>query len=836
MTETALPIDAVLPDLCATLRKRLNVVLVAPPGAGKTTRVPLALLSEDWAAQGRILMLEPRRVAARAAAERMAETLGEEVGQTVGYRIRDERAVSRNTRIEVVTEGILTRMMQSDPALEGIVAVIFDEFHERSIHADLGLALCLESQSALRDDLRLLAMSATLDAEGVARLMGDAPIIRSEGRIFPVETHWLDAPWRRANGPRDAFERAVAETVRRALVEETGDILVFLPGMGEIGRVQRALEDAPALLCPLHGGMPFAKQRAALRPDPEGRRRVVLSTAIAETSLTIEGVRVVVDGGQSRQPRFDAGAGMTRLVTVRVSRAAAEQRRGRAGRLGPGVCYRVWTKGEEGGFAPQDRAEILDADLAPLMLDLALWGVRDPAELGWIDLPPETAIEQARGLLSAIGALDSKAAITPHGRALASAPTHPRLAHMLERARAAGLGALGADLAALLEERDPVQGGGVDLTWRIEALRDTGKFLGERNAQVDRAALARIRDGSKRLRRKGEGASAGTLADIGRLVASAYPDRVARRRPGEAARYLLSGGRGAVFRDAADRLADAPFLAIAHLDGNPREASIRLAAPLTRADIETAFADDIEDVESCVWDAQTDAVIAQRQRRFGAVVLDERKWSDVPKQAIAEAALQGFQRYGIDVLPWEGEAGRLRARVIWLSAQAVSPAPMPDWSDVALMEGASEWLLPHLGGVRSKPGFASLPLKNILMNMLDWQAREALDRLAPEALETPAGSRARIDYTSDPPALEVRIQEMFGLTRHPSIAGGRVPLLIRFLSPARRPVQVTGDLPGFWANSYQDVRKDLRGRYPRHPWPEDPLAAPPTSRVKPRKR
>jgi len=829
---TTLPVDHVLPDLCACLRDGVNAVLVAPPGAGKTTRVPLALMDEPWVAGGRILMLEPRRVAARAAAERMAETLGEAVGGRVGYRIRREKAVGPETRVEVITEGILTRMLQSDPSLEGIAAVIFDEYHERSIHADLGLALCLDAQGALRDDLRLVAMSATLDDVGVAALMDDAPVVRSEGRMFPVETRWLDAPWRGRTARRDAFETAVSETVVRAMGEETGDALVFLPGVGEISRVERMLGGrlgGDTVVQALHGSMPFERQRAALRPDP-AHRRVVLATAIAETSLTIQGVRIVVDGGLSRRAAFDAGAGMTRLVTGRVSRAAADQRRGRAGRTEPGVCYRVWTRGEEGGFAPFERPEIVDADLAPLMLELAVWGVRDPGELRWLDVPPPKAVEQATALLRALGALEPGGAVTTHGKRLAREPLHPRIAHM--RLRAGDDAPLANALAAILEERDPLTGAGADLALRVEALRDPKRYVAERTGTVERGPLARIRESARSLGGIGKGTR--DLRETGPLVALAYPDRIAERRPGDAPRYRMAGGRGAVFHDAGDALAQEPFLAIAHLDGNPREARIRLAARITVAQIEAAFGDRIAWHDVCEWDAQSGTVMARRERRLDALVLDSRKWTDAPPDRIAAAALDGLRQLGLDALPWREGADALRARVAWLHARGHG-GDLPDWSDETLMETAADWLGPHLGKVRSKTGFADIALAGVLLNSLPWEARAALDRRAPTTMKTPAGTGARIDYSSDPPALDVKIQEMFGETVHPAIDDGRVPLLIRFLSPARRPVQVTGDLPGFWANSYADVRKDLRGRYPRHPWPENPLDAPPTTRAKPRK-
>ena len=816
---TTLPIDAALPDLTAALRASPNAVLVAPPGAGKTTGVPLALMNEPWAT-GRILMLEPRRVAARAAAERMASVLGEKVGGTVGYSIRHESAVSADTRIEVITEGILTRRMQRDPALEDVSAVLFDEYHERSIHADLGLALCLDAQSALREDLRLLAMSATLDGEAVGAVMGNAPTVRSEGRAYPVETRWLDTPWKRQNAPRDAFEAAVAACVSRAMTEEDGDALVFLPGVREIERVQGMLDQTEYDVRPIHGSLPFAKQRAALQPGD--RRRVVLATAIAETSLTIEGVRIVVDGGLSRRALFDAGAGMTRLVTRRVSRASADQRRGRAGRTEPGVCYRLWTKGEEGGFAPSDPPEIAEADLAPLALDLAVWGIKDPSALQWLDTPPPNAFTQAQELLADLGALDATGGATAHGKALAEMPLHPRLAHLRVNGRAAGAGGRAADLAAILEERDPLRGAGVDLSLRLEALRGNAPH-------ADRAALARIKDTAKRLR-KGDGKA----LSPGALVALAYPERVAMRRPGEAPRYIMQGGKGAIFHDTGDGLAGEPYLAIAHLDGNPREAKIRLAAAITRSEIDAAFGERIEEQNICVWNTRTRVVDARTQLKLGALVLEDRPWKSADPDQIAMAAAEGVRALGLGCLPWSDGGARYRDRVRWLHAQG--QGDMPDWSDDALLDTLDDWLTRHLGRVRKEADFANLDLGSILREQLDWNGQQTLDRLAPSALETPAGTKAKIDYASDPPALEVRIQEMFGETRHPSIAGGSVPLLIRFLSPARRPVQVTADLPGFWANSYSDVRKDMRGKYPRHPWPEDPTVADATNRVKPRRR
>jgi len=820
---STLPIVDAVPALKAALRAASNAVLIAPPGAGKTTGVPLALLQEPWMT-GRIIMLEPRRVAARAAAERMASVLGEKVGATVGYSIRNESAVSPETRIEVITEGILTRRLQRDPSLEGVSAVLFDEYHERSIHADLGLALCLDMQEALREDLRLLVMSATLDGEKVGRILGDAPTIRSEGRAFPVETRWLDAPWKKPGASRDAFERAVVACLSRALEEESGDVLVFLPGIGEIERVLRLVDFPDVDVRPIHGTLPFAKQRAALLPSEDGRRRVVLATAIAETSLTIEGVRVVIDSGQARRALFDPGAGMTRLVTRRVSRASADQRRGRAGRTEPGVCYRLWTKGEEGGFAPSDPPEIAEADLAPLALDLAVWGINDPSQLRWLDGPPATAFAQGIDLLQGLGAMDATGKVTPHGKALAEMPLHPRLAHLLAKGREIRAGRRSANLAAVLEERDPLRRAGSDLTLRLDAVEK-----GSENA--DRAVLARIRDAAKRLRKNSDG---NELVSPGVLAAFAYPDRIAKRRKGEEPRYIMAGGKGAVFHDKADPLAGDAYLVIPHLDGNPREAKVRLAAAISRAEIDAQFNEQIVEAHVCQWNARTRTVEARAQSRLGAIVLDDKPWKLADEESVAEAATEGVRSLGLGCLPWAGGASRYRDRVRW--ARDYGEADLPDWSDEALVSSIDDWLKPHLGRVRKEADFTALDLTTILRDSLDWEQQQIVKRLAPGSFDTPAGTKAKIDYAQDPPALEVRIQEMFGETRHPAICGGRVPLLIRFLSPARRPVQLTKDLPGFWASSYADVRKDLRGRYPRHPWPEDPTVADPTSRAKPRRR
>ena len=807
MTES-LPIDAALPDLRAALAARGMAVLQAPPGAGKTTRVPLDILAAGLV-QGRIVMLEPRRLAARAAAERMAETLGEMVGQTVGYRIRGEAKVSRATRIEVVTEGILTRMIQSDPELPGVGCLIFDEFHERSLNADLGLALALEIRGALRDDLMLVVMSATLDAAPVARLMGDAPMVTSEGRAFPVETRWLPRP-------PDAslrFEAALAGLVVQA-AEETaeGGILVFLPGEGEIRRVEALL--APRLgagfsIRPLFGAMDFAAQRAALAPAPG--RKVVLATLIAETSLTLPDIRVVVDGGRARRARFDPPSGMSRLVTERVTRAEAEQRRGRAGRVAAGVCYRMWTKGEEGGLAAFPPAEIEAADLTALALELALWGGSD---LPFLTPPHPGVLAEARSLLADLGALDGQGRITDHGRRLAALPLHPRLGHMLAVA-----GPKAAPLAALLAERDPLRGAGPDLSLRLKAIDRPGP-------DAHRPTIDRIREEAKRLARALPQAQHPDLSSA-QMAALAYPDRIGLRRKGDAPRWVLSGGKGAAMAQGT-ALSGARLIVATDLDGDPREAQVRQALAITEAELREIFADRIRWLDLCEWSRREGRVLARRQERLGAVVLDDRIWTDAPAEAIARAALDGIRQIG---LPFTPAARRLRARIELARAGG---ADWPDCSDAGLMDSLDTWLLPHIGKARTESDLRGLDIHEALKARLDWDQVATLDRLTPSHFETPLGRRVPIDYDGEAPGIEVRLQEMFGVTTHPTVGKARLPLRITLLSPGQRPVQVTMDLPRFWATSYADVRKDMRGQYPRHPWPEDPTEAEPTLRAKPR--
>ena len=797
-----LPIDEVIPSLQAAMAAQGMAVLQAPPGAGKTTRVPLALLAQ---VTGRILMLEPRRLATRAAAARMAETLGEPLGQTVGYRIRGESKTSAATRIEVVTEGILTRMIQSDAELPGVGLIVFDEFHERSLQADLGLALALEIRGALRPDLQLLVMSATLDAAPVAALIGNAPLITSEGRAYPVETRWLPRP-------PDAslrYEASVAGLIRQALDEvPEGDVLVFLPGEGEIRRVESLMQGTAGLtIRPLFGAMEFGAQQAALSAAPG--RKLVLATSIAETSLTIPGVRVVVDGGRARRARFDPASGMSRLVTERVTKAEAEQRRGRAGRVAPGVCYRLWTRGEEGGMAAFPPAEIEAADLTPLALELALWGAVD---LPFLTPPHPGVLAEAQGLLHGLGALDANGGITAHGRALAALPLHPRLAHMLVVA-----GPKAAPLAALLAERDPLRGAGADLLARLKAIEKPP-------AEAHRPTIDRIRQEARRLARMVLTAQMPDMSP-GQMAALAYPDRVGLRRSGDAPRWVLSGGKGAAL-PAGQPLSGARLIVATDLDGDPREAQVRQAIAITEAELRMLYADQIIWGDLCEWSRRDGKVLARKQERFGALVLAERTWPDAPPDALARAALDGVRQIG---LPWTATARRLRARL-----QLARGDGWPELDDTALLARAEHWLLPYLIGKRSESDLRAIDLTEALKAMIGWDRMAQTDAQVPGSYETPLGRKVPIDYGGDHPSIELRLQEMFGVTRHPTVGPQRLPLRITLLSPAQNPVQVTLDLPGFWANSYAEVRKDMRGQYPRHPWPDDPTVAAPTLRAKPR--
>jgi ATP-dependent helicase HrpB len=837
----SLPIHEALPRLRAALMQHRAVVLQAPPGAGKSTGVPLALLNEPWIKDRKIVMLEPRRLAARAVATRMASQLNESVGRTVGYRTRLDSKVSKDTRIEVVTEGILTRRLQNDAALEDTAIVIFDEFHERSLQADFGLALCLDVQESLREDLKLLVMSATLDGEAVAKLLGNAPIVTSEGRAFPVETIYKGrGPQTQIYGRENDIARSVSSAALNALTEHTGDVLVFLPGQGEIRRVQRLLEEASlpkgTLVLPLFGELSPAEQDVAIQPSVPGKRKIVLATNIAETSLTIEGIRIVIDSGFARRSRFDPVTGMSRLDLVRISRASADQRRGRAGRLESGVCYRLWTETEHASFNAHTPSEIVEADLAPLALELANWGT-DVHALRWLDTPPAATLAQARELLQSLQALDANNKITAHGRAIAAFGAHPRLAHMMLRAKEHDLSSLAALLAALLGERDLLRTRGardVDMRLRLDAL--THEHALPSGIEVDRGAKQRVlRSAELFARQLGESLSMRHDDDAaGLLLAWAFPDRIARSRSG-GGRYLLANGRGATLVDA-QVLGSAEFLSIAELDDSDREAKIRLAAPLSKETIEKYFADSIRKTTRVEWDTREQAVIARTERTLGALLLAERKLDAPDPDAVALAILDGVRQLGLNALPWTQEARALQARIEFVRRVDERAAePWPAVSDAALLANL-EWLTPWLNGITRRDHLARLDMHGALLALLNWNQQKHLDEFAPTHLTVPSGSHIAIDYSNDPPTLSVRLQEMFGLTETPRVGGGRIALLIELLSPARRPVQTTQDLQSFWARGYHDVKKDLKGRYPKHYWPDDPLQAEATARAKPRPR
>ncbi len=824
-----LPIEDALPSLKQALAAHRAAVLEAPTGAGKTTLVPLALRDEPWLAGRKILMLEPRRIAARAAAARMADLIGERIGETVGYRVRLDARVGPKTRIEVVTEGLLTRRLQSDPALDGVGLLIFDEFHERSLNADLGLALALETQSALNENLKILVMSATLDGARVAKLLGEAPIARSEGRLFPIETHYVTPP------PAARLEQSVASAVRRALTETEGGILVFLPGEAEIRNVERLLADdhAGAIILPLYGALDAEAQDRAIRPL-SGARKIVLATAIAETSLTIEDVRVVIDSGQQRLPRYDPATGLTRLVTGRVSLASANQRRGRSGRVAPGVCYRLWSENETRSLLPFTPPEILTSDLAPFALDLAAWGVRDAAGLALLDPPPAATFAEAQELLRELDAVDVDNRITSHGRAMLTFGAHPRLAHMMIRARDLGQGATGAALAAVLGERDVVRANprarDADLRLRLEA------FAGDLDAtpelSIDRGAVARAREQARVWR------AALSIKDnsidsnaAGRLAALAYPERIAKRRG--AGSFRLANGRGATLPET-DPLAAEDFLAIAALDGAGANARIHQAAPLALAEIEELFAEHIETEQIIAWDARDRAVVAREEDRLHALTLAERPLKKPDPTKIAAAVLSGIRDLGLRALPWTDELEALRTRAAFV--RKLEPdSDWPDLSDDALIATLEHWLLPFIAGITRASDFVRIDLEAALTSLFDWEKKKRLDALAPTHITVPSGSHVRIDYSGEAPVLAVRLQEMFGLADTPTIGAGRVPLTLHLLSPARRPVQVTRDLKSFWTNGYPEVRRDLKGRYPKHHWPDDPWTATPTARAKPRR-
>ncbi|MEQ8183800.1 ATP-dependent helicase HrpB [Marinobacter salarius] len=812
-----LPINNIIPDLLNTLESQTTILLQAPPGAGKTTRVPLALMDAPWREGRKILMLEPRRLAARSAARYMAGQMGEKPGQAVGYRTRLDTRVTSATVIEVVTEGILTRLIQNDPALEDYAVVIFDEFHERSLQADLGLALVREARQALREDLRIIVMSATLDTAPIARLLGDVPVLSSDGRAFPVEVAYRPIP---RNG---RIEQQVVSVIHEALADQSGSLLVFLPGAGEIRRVERQLQNQTGndvIVAPLYGNLKSEEQDRAIAPAPEGYRKVVLATAIAESSLTIEGVRVVIDSGQQRRAVFDANSGMTRLVTGWVSKASAEQRKGRAGRIEPGACYRLWSESAQFGLAEFTPPEIQEADLAPLVLELAQWGARSPDQLDWIDPPPAAHWQQAVALLQWLDMLDADSAITEHGKAARDMGVHPRLAHMILRGRDIGHGYLAAELAALLEERDLAgRSAGADMQERVRMLRGSGPRQG-----VDTARVISITKSVSRLAAGLERPQAMPSEDeVGRVLAQAYPDRIARKRRGEAPRYQLSNGRGAALR-SDDRLARYEWLVAAELDGKAREATIYLAAPVTPAVLEQDLFGHIEDYEEAVWDERRGTVVARRVRKLGQLELEETALPAPSPELVQQGLLAAVRKKGLGSLPWTPAAEQWLARVTLLAEYF--PGEWPTVSERWLTDNLDTWLGPFLAGMTHWRDLDKLNLSQALASLLEYPQQQALEELAPPRLTIPTGQSVALDYTAENgPVLAAKLQALFGWTKTPTVAGGQVPVVIHLLSPAQRPLAVTADLASFWQNAYPEVRKDMRGRYPKHPWPEDPLTA-----------
>ena len=844
-----LPIQATLPELLDALSHHNNAVLQAPPGAGKTTLVPLALLQCDWLGDRNIIMLEPRRLAARSAAARMADLLGEVVGETVGYQIRGERMTSDRTRILVVTEGILTRLLQSDPELARTAVVIFDEFHERNLQGDLSLALCLQSQEFFRDDLKLLVMSATLETEAVATLLDDAPVITSEGRSFPVAVHYLP----RQQVPQDSRQLpgVMARKIASWMDEEHGSLLAFLPGVGEIKQVEALLQESlghrtEVTIAPLYGDLSKQQQDSAIAPSPPGRRKVVLATNVAETSLTIDGIRMVVDSGLMRESRFDPNTGMNRLVTTQISQASATQRCGRAGRLSSGLCLRLWSESRQQGLPQKNTPEILQSDLAPLMLELAQWGVRDVGELRWLDLPPPGPVAQAQDLLQQLGAIDQQRRITAHGSAMLALGTHPRLAHMMIHSRDWRLTSEACLLAALLSERDIFRGEARwdrDIQKRIDLLEGRTK-----NSSADRGAVQRIRQQAKTWQTQlAKIAASKTVREstideqdrVGALLGLAYPDRIAQSRRDRERRFLLASGRGAHFSHDDD-LAQAHYLVVAELDGQGRDARIQLAARISEPALREYFSDLIAEESSVRWDDKAGRAVASERTLLGRIVLDERQAKDASPEMLSRALLDAVRQGGLQCLPWSKEADALRSRVQFLYRnrdafqQLLAELPLPDWSDTVLLASLEDWLLPHLAGFSKLDQLKQLNMHTILQSQLDWSIQQRLDELAPGYFVAPSGSRIPINYAEDEPVLAVRLQEMFGLGQTPAILNGQYPLMVHLLSPAQRPVQVTRDLASFWANTYQDVKKELRIKYQKHFWPDDPLTAQATNKTKKR--
>ncbi len=819
-----LPVDEVLPDLKSALADRGSAVLVAPPGAGKTTRVPAALLGEPWLGEAKVLVLEPRRIAARAAAEHMARRLGRRLGETVGLRTRLATSVGPGTRIEFVTEGIFTRLILDDPGLAGIGAVIFDEFHERSIDADFGLALALDARAALRPDLRLLVMSATLDASPVAALLGDAPLIKSEGRAFPIDTRYL------GRSP-DRIERQMTAAILAALRADTGSILAFLPGHAEIRRTAADLEQSvtpnDVSIVPLHGGLDQKLQQEAIAPARGGHRKVVLATSVAETSITIEGVRIVIDCGLQRIPRYDPDAEVTRLETVRVSRASAEQRRGRAGRTEPGVCYRLWSEPETQGLLPFTPPEIRSADLSGLLLDCAAWGETDVTRLAWLDTPPPSSIQAARDQLHDLGALDEEGRITAMGRRMRALPMPPRLARMMLLAADEGSAREAAEIAALIVERG-LGGNDTDIDVRLANFR--------RDRSLRAETMRRMADRWAREARQGRARSNDDVLPAPALLALAYPQRIAKAR-GERGRFLLANGRAAQL-NPADPLAQSPYLMVAELSGTAANARILLAAAASEADVLSAAGDRVVEQETTSFDPAAASVRVRIARRLGAIELSSDPRPAPPDESTARALARGVAGLGLDSLPWSKAQLQLRHRVLFLHKTEAKPSmALPDLSDDALAATVEDWLAPFLVGRTRLADISAEDLANALDHLIPWDAKRRLDTEVPTHFEAPTGNRHPIDYDSEhAPAVSLRVQELFGVRQHPAIANGRLPLTLMLLAPSGRPLQITRDLPRFWSGSWADVRSEMRGRYPKHPWPDDPANAAPTARAKPRPR
>ncbi len=829
-----LPVEKILPQLKDALANTASVILKAPPGAGKTTLVPTALLGEPWLKGRKIIMLEPRRLAARSAAYRMSDNIGETVGRTVGYRTRTDTKVSRDTMIEVVTEGIFTRQILNDPELANVGLVIFDEFHERSIHTDLGLAFAIDVQSNLREDLKLLIMSATLDPERIAVLFEKPSAVSCEGRMYEVRT--VHVP---KSSPRERIEDAMAKTIAGTIAGDKGSLLCFLPGVGEIRRTEERIRSQKVpddiIICPLYGDLDKKTQDDAIRPAPDGRRKIVLATNIAESSITIDGVSVVIDSGLSRKSIFDPRTGMSHLETVRVSRASADQRRGRAGRTGPGKCYRLWGENETSMMPEYDVPEILETDLANLALSVAEWGGAQCVQgLKWLDVPPSAKFAQSVELLRELGAVDENGKIIAHGRKMLEAGTHPRLANMMIRSSHLGLGSLACDIAAVLEERDIIKFRAAernsDLRVRLDELRRTSG-----SHHIDDSVKWRVRSFADEFRRRlGIQLKECDLAKTGLVLGFAYPDRIAKRRAGEEPIYLLSCGRAAKFANH-EPISKEEFLTIAELDDKDKDAKILLAAPIALNAIEENFSSLIRKIEIVEWNDRDACVDAVGRRMFGEIILEEYPIKNPDKNKIADAVLFGIRKQGLSILSWSDEAENLRQR-IGLAAKFDKKNNWPDMSDAALLENLDKWLLPFIGGIRKAADFSRINLNEALKNLLDWKQKELLDKLAPTHWRVPSGSMIRLDYREgETPVLLVRVQELFGAKTHPCVAGGKIPVLIKILSPSMRPVQTTSDLPGFWSSSYEYVKKDLKGRYPKHYWPDNPMEVAPTRGLKPRK-